>query len=204
MKQDKVNTLPCSSATPGSKPSPSNPAWENPLDVIVIGAGIVGSMIARELSRFKGRFALLEKEPATGFGVSKGNVSMLHSPLMFPSGPLRRRLAYKAAERYRKLARDLDVVFREVDEIFVAFEQAQVERLEAARAGAEKDGLSAGHEMIGPEKLKELEPHVSPKAIGALYGQGVGGIYAPEWTFALTENAVQNGLNLQAKALRQA
>ena len=168
--------------------------------MIVIGAGIVGSMIARELSRFKGRFALLEKEPATGFGVSKGNVSMLHSPLMFPSGPLRRRLAYKAAERYRKLARDLDVVFREVDEIFVVFDQAQLERLEAARAGAEKDGLSAGHEMIGPEKLKELEPHVSPKAIGALYGQGVGGIYAPEWTFALTENAVQNGLNLHLNA----
>jgi glycerol-3-phosphate dehydrogenase len=113
---------------------------------------------------------------------------------------LRRRLAYKAAERYRKLARDLDVVFREVDEIFVAFDQAQVERLEAARAGAEKDGLSAGHQMIRPEKLKELEPHVSPKAIGALYGQGVGGIYAPEWTFALTENAVQNGLNLDLNA----
>ncbi len=60
-------------------------APESVFDVIIIGAGIVGSMIARELSRFKGRFALLEKEPATGFGVSKGNVSMLHSPLMFPT-----------------------------------------------------------------------------------------------------------------------
>ena len=156
----------------------------------------MGSMIARELSRFKGRFALLEKEPATGFGVSKANVSMLHSPLMFPSGPLRRRLAHKAAERYRRLARDLDLVFREVDEIFVAFDQGQLEKLKVARVGAEKDGLSAGHQLIGPEKLRELEPHVSAKAIGALYGKGVGGIYAPEWTFALAENAVQNGVSL--------
>lgn len=165
--------------------------------MIIIGAGIVGSMIARELSRFRGRFALLEKEPATGFGVSKGNVSMLHSPLMFPTGPLRRKLAYKAAERYRKLAGELDLVFREVDEIFVAFDQGQLEKLEACRIGAEKEGLFAGHQMIGPEKLRDLEPHVSDKAIGALYGKGVGGIYAPEWTFALTENAVQNGVSLQ-------
>jgi glycerol-3-phosphate dehydrogenase len=200
MKQDKVNTLRSLPNAPRSKTSLGAAAPEISFDVIIIGAGIVGSMIARELSRFKGRFALLEKEPATGFGVSKGNVSMLHSPLMFPTGPLRRKLAYRAAERYRKLAGELDLVFREVDEIFVAFDQGQLEKLEASRIGAEQEGLSAGHQMIGPEKLRDLEPHVSAKAIGALYGKGVGGIYAPEWTFALTENAVQNGLCLYLNA----
>jgi glycerol-3-phosphate dehydrogenase len=165
-------------------------------DVIIIGGGIVGTMIARELSKCKGRFALLEKETATGFGVSKANVSMLHSPLMFPSGPLRLRLAHEAATRYKRLAKELDVVFREVDELFVAFDQAQLSSLETARLRAEERGLSANHAFIGPDKLREVEPHVSPKAIGALYGKGVGGIYAPEWTFALTENAVQNGLRL--------
>jgi glycerol-3-phosphate dehydrogenase len=196
MKQDKVNTLQSFPDAPGDGTSPGATPAENTFDLIVIGAGIVGSMIARELSRFKGRFALLEKEPATGFGVSKANVSMLHSPLMFPSGPLRRKLAFQAAARYRKLANDLDLVFREVDEIFVAFDQDQVQKLEAARIGAEQDGFSAGHRMIGAQKLRDLEPHLNPKAIGALYGKGVGGIYAPEWTFALTENAVQNGVSL--------
>lgn len=200
MKQDKVNILPSLPDAAGTGASPAIGAPESVFDVIIIGAGIVGSMIARELSRFKGRFALLEKEPATGFGVSKGNVSMLHSPLMFPTGPMRRKLAYKAAERYRKLAGELDLVFREVDEIFVAFNQGQLEKLEAFRIAAEKDGLSAGHQVIGPEKLRDLEPHVNAKAIGALYGKGAGGIYAPEWTFALTENAVQNGLSLHLNA----
>jgi glycerol-3-phosphate dehydrogenase len=165
--------------------------------VIIIGGGIVGSMIAREFSKHKGRFALLEKETATGFGVSKANVSMLHSPFLFPTGPLRVQLVNRAAERYRRLARELDVVFREVDEIFVAFDQARLSRLESARFQAKEKGLSADHVLIGPDKLKEIEPNLNPRAIGALYGKGtVGGIYAPEWTFALIENAVQNGLEL--------
>jgi glycerol-3-phosphate dehydrogenase len=165
-------------------------------DVVIIGGGIVGSMIARELSKYKGRFALLEKETATGFGVSKANVSMLHSPLMFPSGPVRLRLAHQAAARYKRLAKELDVVFREVDEIFVTFDQARLSILEEARLRAEEKGFSGNHVFIRQDKLRELEPHISPKAIGALHGKGVGGIYAPEWTFALTENAVQNGLRL--------
>jgi glycine/D-amino acid oxidase-like deaminating enzyme len=61
----------------------SQPLHQADYDVIIIGAGIVGSMIARELCRYEGRFALLEKEPFSGFGVSKANPCMLHSPLMF-------------------------------------------------------------------------------------------------------------------------
>jgi glycerol-3-phosphate dehydrogenase len=166
-------------------------------DVIIIGAGIVGAMIARQLCRYEGRFALLEKEPFSGFGVSKANPCMLHSPLMFPSGPLRTRLSHNAAARYQKLATELDVTFKAVDEIFLAFDSNQLTKLNTARVWAEENHVSAGHVIIGPEKIRQIEPHISKKAIGALYGKGVsGGLYATEWTFALTENAVQNGLDL--------
>ncbi len=165
-------------------------------DVVVIGGGIVGSMIARELSRFQGSFALFEKEPFAGSGVSKANPCMLHSPLMFPSGPLRIRLAYRAAERYRRLAAELDVPFREVGEMFVAFKPGQLEKLAAAQQWAEAHRVSGGHRLIGPAEIRRLEPHLSRRVIGALYAPGVGGIYAPEWTFALVENARQNGLEV--------
>jgi glycerol-3-phosphate dehydrogenase len=70
-------------------------------------------------------------------------------------------------------------------------------KLNTARAWADDNHVSADHAIIGPEKLRQIEPNASKKAIGALYGKGVsGGIYATEWTFALTENAVQNGLDL--------
>jgi glycerol-3-phosphate dehydrogenase len=142
----------------------SQPRHQEDYDVIIIGAGIVGSMIARELCRYEGRFALLEKEPFSGFGVSKANPCMLHSPLMF---------------------------------IFLAFDSDHLAKLNTARAWADDNHVSADHAIIGPEKLRQIEPNASKKAIGALYGKGVsGGIYATEWTFALTENAVQNGLDL--------
>jgi len=53
-----------------------------------------------------------------------------------------------------------------------------------------------GFEMIGPEKIRELEPHVTPKAVAALYAKGLGVVYVPEWGFALVENAIQNGLHV--------
>ncbi len=180
-----------------SQTTSSQPRHQEDYDVIIIGAGIVGSMIARELCRYEGRFALLEKEPFSGFGVSKANPCMLHSPLMFPSGPLRTRLSHNAATRYQKLADELDVAFKAVDEIFVAFDSNQLAKLKAASVWAHDNHVSAGHVIIGPEKIRQIEPHASKKAIGALYGKNVsGGIYATEWTFALTENAVQNGLDL--------
>ncbi|MGD9044770.1 MAG: NAD(P)/FAD-dependent oxidoreductase [Desulfobacterales bacterium] len=173
------------------------PRHEADYDVIIIGAGIVGAMIARELCRYNGRFALIEKESFSGFGVSKANPSMLHSPLMFPSGQLRIKLSYNAAARYKKLASELDVTFKEVDEIFLAFDTDQLAKLKTAKAWAFQNQVSAGHKIVGPERIRKIEPHVSKKAVGALYGKSVSGaIYATEWTFALTENAVQNGLDL--------
>jgi glycerol-3-phosphate dehydrogenase len=119
---------------------------------------------------------------------------------MFPSGPLRIELAHNAASRYRRLAEELDVSFKEVGEIFLAFDEEQLRKLENAKRWAEENGVSAGHEFIQAERLWELEPHISRKAIGALYGKNVGGIYAPEWTFALLENAAQNGLTVYLNA----
>lgn len=164
-------------------------------DVIVIGGGIIGAMIARQLSKLKGRFALLEKESFGGFGVSKASLSQIHLPDFCPPGTLKGKLVREAPTRFKKLAAELDVLYREVDELWLALDPAQVNNLEAARARAESHGAT-GFEIISPQRIHELEPQVTPKAVAGLYARGLGVIYTPEWNFALIENAVENGVQL--------
>jgi glycerol-3-phosphate dehydrogenase len=164
-------------------------------DVLVIGAGIVGSMVARELSRYERRIALIDKEPSPGCGVSKAGASLIHSPLMCPPGTLKGRLCQGAPLRYKKLAGELDVGFREMDELFVALDPSQMANLENLRKRGESYGMTS-MEMIGAEKIRELEPSISPKAVAALSIRGLLAVYPPEWAFALTENARDNGVEL--------
>jgi glycerol-3-phosphate dehydrogenase len=167
-------------------------------DVVIIGAGIVGSAIARELSKYEGKVALLDKEPFPGFGVTKSGISMIHSPLMCPPGTLKEKLCMGATARYKKLAVELKVDFEEVDELFLALDPSHVANLETLWKRGREYGLE-GFEIIGPEKIHELEPHVSPKALSALVVRGLGSIYPPEWAFALSENACENGVHLHFK-----
>ena len=166
-----------------------------PYDVIVIGAGIVGAMIARELSKLEGRVALIEKEPFPCFGVSKAGLSQIHLPDFCPPGSLKGKLCAEAPKRFKILARELDVVYREVGELWLALEPGHMANLEAARMRGESHGAT-GFEMIGPERIRELEPYVTPRAVAALYAKGLGVVYVPEWGFALVENGIQNGLHL--------
>ena len=70
-------------------------------DAVVIGAGIVGAMIARELSGLKGRFAIVEKEMFPGFGVSKASLAQIHLPDFCPPGSLKGQLCKNAPERFK-------------------------------------------------------------------------------------------------------
>jgi len=169
-------------------------------DVAVIGGGIIGAFIARELSRMQGRFALLEKEAFPGFGISKASLSQIHLPDFCPPGSLKGKLCRDAPERFKALARELGLEYREMDELWLALDPSQMDNLKEARRRGEANGAE-GYEIIGPEKIRELEPHVTREAVAALYARGVGVIYPPEWTYALVENAVENGVQTFFSAL---
>jgi glycerol-3-phosphate dehydrogenase len=173
----------------------ANPHCLGAYDVVIIGAGIVGAMVARELSKLEGRFALLEKEAFPCFGVSKAGLSQIHLPDFCAPGSLKGRLCKDAPHRFKVLASELDVAYREVGELWLALKPEQVANLEAAKMRGEFHGAK-GFEMIGPERIREIEPHATPKAVAALYATGLGVVYVPEWGFALVENAVQNGLHV--------
>jgi glycerol-3-phosphate dehydrogenase len=170
-------------------------SFQGDYDVTVVGAGIIGAWIAREMSKFRVRIALLDKEPFPGFGVSKSGLSLMHAPDFCPSGTLKGRLCLNAPSRFKRLADELDVKFREVDELWLALEASQIPGFEEAKRRGEEFGAK-GFEIIGPERIRKLEPNVTKKAVAALYVRGLGAVYPPEWAFALAENAVQNGARL--------
>lgn len=168
---------------------------QNHFDITIIGAGITGSWLVRELSRFEGKIAILEKECQSGFGVTKGGLSQIHAPDFSPPGTLKAKFCANATGRFKKIAAELDLHFREVDELWLALEKSKIADLEAGKQRGE--ALEAREfSIIGPDKIRALEPHVTQKAVAALYVRGLGAIHPTEWTFGLIENARQN--NAQA------
>lgn len=169
--------------------------YQNRFDVAVIGAGIIGSWLIRELSRFEGDIAILDKECQSGFGVTKGGLSQIHAPDFLPPGTLKAKLSVNATERFKKTAAELDLPFREVDELWLALEEFNIADLEAGKKRGEALDARA-FTIIGPEKIRDLEPHVTPKAVAALYVRGLGAVHPPEWTFGLIENAALNSAHV--------
>jgi len=163
-----------------------------PYDVLVIGGGMVGAMILRELSRFRLAVALVEKETQPGFGATKSTMAYIHRNHMNPPGSLRSRLCRDSQESFQALASELGLGYREADEINIAFdtnEEAQVRlRLDWAFRNGEKS-----FRVISREEVARLEPKLSGDFIFAVHSMGHGMIHPPEWAFALTENASANG-----------
>jgi len=92
-------------------------------DVVIVGAGVAGAAIARELSRYKLNIAVLEKEIECGFGVSKSNSGIIHPGTQNPKGSLKAKLCVEGNKLVRKLAKELGVDFKEVGELIVAFNE---------------------------------------------------------------------------------
>ena len=165
-------------------------------DVIIIGAGVVGSAIARELSRYDLRIAVLEKEAEPAFGVSKSNSGIIHPGTQNPPDSLKGRLCVEGNKLVRKLAEDLGIHFLEVGELIVAFEESDIKRLEQIRADAEALGVEK-LEIVDKTWLKQHEPNLSDDVVAALYAPTAGIISPYRLTYDLAENAMANGVEIK-------
>lgn len=165
------------------------------VDVAIIGAGIIGAVLARELSRFELRVVLLEKDVDVAVGASKANSGIVHSGLHDAPGTLKAKLCIEGNRLYPELCADLDVPFRSNGALVVARDESERISLERLyRQGRENDVF--GLELLSRDELSKIEPNLSPALTAALWAPS-GGIVAPfELVFALTENAISNGVNL--------
>jgi len=173
-------------------------------DIAIIGAGVVGAAIARELSRYQLKTIVLEKGNDVCAGTSKANSSIVHAGYDPEPGTLMAQLNAAGNAMFDKLTKELSVPFNRCGSFVVAFTDEQVENLRVLLERGKKNGIP-GLEIVGIDKLLEKEPAASPDAKAALYAPTAGVVDPMLLTVALMENAVMNGsdykLNFEVKSI---
>ena len=164
-------------------------------DVAVIGAGVVGAAICRELSRYRIKVALIEKESEVSFGTSKANSGIIHAGFHAPTGSLKARLSVAGNREFDTLAAELGFPFERRGGMVVAFTEEEIQILQTLYRRGVENGVNY-MELLGRERVLEMEPNLSPDLLGALFAPTAGIIGPYEYCFALVENAVQNGVDL--------
>jgi len=160
-------------------------------DIVIIGAGVVGCAIARELAKYKVDIAVLDKEDDVGWGTSCRNTGVVHAGFGVAPGTLRAKLCVEGNINFEELCRTLDVPYKRVGKLTVAQNKGEIKGLEKLKDQGEKNGVK-GLEIIGENEFKKMEPNI--KGIAALYSPQ-SAITSPYiLTIALAENAHKNGV----------
>lgn len=165
-------------------------------DVVIIGAGITGCAVARYLSRYKGKFLVVEREEDVCCGTTKANSAIVHAGHDAKNGSNMAKYNVRGSEMYPALAKELDFPYEQNGSLVICLSEEDRPRLEALYENGVKNGVK-GLEIIDAKRLHELEPNVTDDAVGALYAP-TGGIVCPFLAnIALAENANTNGVEFQ-------
>lgn len=162
-------------------------------DVIVIGAGVTGAGIARELSRYDWKVAVLERASDVCEGTSKANSGIAHAGFDAKPGSLKAKLNVEGSRLMGQLSEELDFPFKRNGSLVLCFDEKDIPSLQRLYDQGLKNGVE-GLEILSGEKLKQMEPNISDNAVAALHASS-GGIVCPfGLTIALAENAAVNGV----------
>ena len=165
-------------------------------DVIIIGAGVTGCAVARFLSAFKGSFCVLERTEDVCSGTSKANSAIIHAGFDAAHGSLMAKYNLLGCQMYPQLAEELDFSYKNNGSLVLALSEEDIPKLEALKENGIKNGVE--HlEIVGRERLKELEPAVGHVPVAALYAPTAGIVCPFGATIAFAENAYTNGVEFR-------
>lgn len=162
-------------------------------DVAIVGAGVVGGLISRELSRYKLNIALLEKCNDVAMGTTKANSAIVHGGFDAQNGTLKAELNVKGTAMMPEVCQKLSVPFKKNGSVVVAFSDSEMEHVKVLYERGIKNGVP-GLSVIDRDELRRIEPNISDKAVGALLCESAGIVCPYELTIAAVENAVANGV----------
>lgn len=164
-------------------------------DIAVIGGGVVGGLLARELSKYKLSIAIVEKGDDVGMGASKANSSIVHGGFDPVPGTLKAKLNAKGALMMQSLTSELDVHYKNNGSMVLAFDSEQDEHVKTLYARGIENGIP-GLSVISGDKAREIEPALSKNVTSALLCTSSGIVCPYELTIASVGNAMDNGAEL--------
>lgn len=165
-------------------------------DVIIVGAGVTGCAIARELSRYSCSVLVLERAWDVCEGTSKANSGIVHAGFDAVPGSWKARLNLEGSRKMEALSKELDFPYRRNGSLVLCFCQEDRQALTRLYEQGLRNGVE-GLEILEGEEVRKLEPNVSEKVVAALHAPS-GAIVCPfGLTIALAENAVENGVEFR-------
>ena len=161
-------------------------------DVLVIGGGVIGCAIARELSRRSGRICVVERNEDVCTGTSKANSAIVHAGFDAEPGTRKARFNVEGSRMMEALSHELDFPYRRCGALVLCLDPADREKLQALYQRGLANGVE-GLELVEGEALHRMEPALSKQAVAALYAPTSAILCPFGLTIALAENAAANG-----------
>ena len=160
-------------------------------DVVVIGGGIVGTAILRELSKYEIGCLLVEKEPDIATGTTKANSAICHAGFDAPTGSWKQKTNVRGNELYHLLEEELDLDIRWTGSLVVATTEEELQQLDRLLERGKANGVK-GLEILTREEVLEKEPNLTT-AKAALWAPTAGVVWPFGCAIAFAQCAVQNG-----------
>lgn len=168
-------------------------------DIAVIGAGISGSAIARELSKYNLKTVVIEKGVEVCQGTTKANSAIVHGGFDAKEGSLKAKLNVEGNSLYKDLCEELNVEFKQIGSLVLAFDDKDVKHIEELY----ERGLvnrARGLKILNKEEILEIEPNINKKVVKALLCESAGIVCPFNLNVALMENAITNGVELRLES----
>lgn len=165
-------------------------------DIVIIGTGIVGAMTARTLSSYNLKVCVVEKNSDVSMGATMANSGIVHAGFDAKEGSLKALLNVKGCEMMPKIAKELNVKYRNNGSLVVGYNDEDKAELENLLERGIKNGVK-GLKLLNAKEVRELEKNISDDVICALYAP-TGGIICPySLAIAAMGNAMDNGVELK-------
>lgn len=166
------------------------------IDIVIIGAGVTGCCIARELSRYQARICVIEKGDDVASGTSKANSGVIHSGFDAKPGTLMAKLNVEGNKLMWERAKELDFPVKKNGALVVCTNPDERGKLDVLLEQAHKNGVP-GVRILERDEVLKMEPNLTDKTVAALYAP-TGGVICPfNLAIAMGENANVNGVDFK-------